>query len=146
MRIYLDTCVWCRPFDKLSSRVNEEREAFRGILMKVDRGDFYVVGSVILDIETDMMVEEEKRASVKKSIEVVISEKVERITKEMLKTKEEIVEKIALTDMDAYHIACAIHSGCEYFISTDDEIIKMDREIERNFGIRVCNPVKFTGE
>lgn len=31
-RIYLDTCVWCRPFDDPSQRVREEVEAFFKIL------------------------------------------------------------------------------------------------------------------
>jgi len=35
-RIYLDTCVWCRPFDEPSHRVTEEAEAFFKILQSVD--------------------------------------------------------------------------------------------------------------
>ncbi len=36
LRFYLDTCVWCRPFDEPSRRVTEEAEAFFKILHGVD--------------------------------------------------------------------------------------------------------------
>ncbi len=38
-RIYLDTCVWCRPFDEPSQRVTEEAEAFFRILRLVNDKD-----------------------------------------------------------------------------------------------------------
>lgn len=40
------------------------------------------------------------------------------------------VQKLGLRDIDAYHLACAVESGAEYFISVDDEILWKGREIE----------------
>ena len=52
-------------------------------------------------------------------------------------------QKLGLRDMDAYHLACAVESGAEYFISVDDEILRKGREIESQYQIKVCNPTEF---
>ena len=52
-RIYLDTCVWCRPFDEPSQRVTEEAGAFFRILRMVNEGEVVITSSVVLDDETD---------------------------------------------------------------------------------------------
>jgi predicted nucleic acid-binding protein len=39
---------------------------------------------------------------------------------------------------DALHIACAIKSGCEYFITTDNRLIN-----KAITGIRIVNPIDF---
>jgi hypothetical protein len=37
MRTYLDTCVWCRPFDAMiSGRVLKEAESMNELIRKVD--------------------------------------------------------------------------------------------------------------
>ena len=42
-RIYLDTCVWCRPFDEPSCRVTEEAETFFKILQDVDEKRYILI-------------------------------------------------------------------------------------------------------
>ena len=46
----------------------------------------------------------------------------------------------ALRGKDALHIACAIETGCECFLTTDDQVIK----IMSNFDLMpVMNPTTF---
>jgi predicted nucleic acid-binding protein len=52
-----------------------------------------------------------------------------------------IYEKLGITPKDALHIACAVHSGCDYFISTDIKLIR--KHID---GIILINPINFIGE
>jgi predicted nucleic acid-binding protein len=141
-RIYIDTCVWCRPFDEPSLRISAERRAFLKILRKVYSGKFDVVGSVFLDIEVEMIEGEEKKEAVKDSMHKVISEKIECISGRILSKKEEI-KRLGLKDMDAYHLACAIEGRAKYFISVDDKILRKGREIEKRCKIKMCNPIEF---
>ena len=39
---------------------------------------------------------------------------------------------------DAAHLACAIHAGCDYFLSTDDRLLKY-----KDSRIQIMNPVDF---
>jgi predicted nucleic acid-binding protein len=41
---------------------------------------------------------------------------------------------------DALHIGCAIETGCEYFLTTDDVIVKKMKNISE---IGVLNPIEF---
>jgi len=76
-RIYLDTCVWGRPFDEQSQvRIKEESEAFFQILHELDAGRVVIIGSVVLEDEVARIKDVEKREAVSKLIEWSISEKV----------------------------------------------------------------------
>lgn len=57
----------------------------------------------------------------------------------------EIKEATELKLPDATHLACAVEAGCKYFITCDDEIIKKGKEIERQYGLKIYNPVDFIG-
>lgn len=142
MKIYLDTCVWCRPFDKPSPRIESERTAYLKILRKVYEGKFSVVGSVFLDIEVERIEGEKKRESTKKSMDKVISEKIELVTQKILSRKKEI-KKAGLKDMDAYHVASAVEGGAIYFISVDDELLGKRDKIT---GIEIRSPEEFLKE
>ena len=60
-RIYLDTCVWCRPFDEPSQRVTEETGAFFRILRMVNEEEVVITSSVVLDDEIDRIRRDEKK-------------------------------------------------------------------------------------
>ena len=44
---------------------------------------------------------------------------------------------------DALHIACAVAAGCDFFLTTDDLIMKKMQGFAR---VRVMNPVQFIVE
>jgi predicted nucleic acid-binding protein len=44
---------------------------------------------------------------------------------------------------DALHLACAQGGGCEYFLSTDDRLLRCGSRLT---GIKVVNPVVFVKE
>jgi predicted nucleic acid-binding protein len=48
-----------------------------------------------------------------------------------------------LPNIDCLHIACAILSGCEYFLTTDDRILQRGRVIDN---IKVHHPIGFIKE
>ena len=49
------------------------------------------------------------------------------------------MEKIGVRPKDALHMACAIDADCDYFITTDDGILKKMADCNL---IKVCNPIE----
>ena len=143
LRIYLDTCAWGRPFDKPSERIIKETDAVFEILRWAKEGKLHIVGSVVLDVEVGRIESLEKRAVVQRIIELFVSEKTLQIPSAKV---EEIIKATDLKLPDAAHLACAAELGCKYFITCDDRMVRKGKEIERLYGMKVCNPVEFAEE
>jgi len=61
-RLYLDTSVLNRPFDdQAQARIRLEMEAFLAILEKIEEGTVDLVGSTVLDFETEANPVPERR-------------------------------------------------------------------------------------
>jgi len=58
---------------------------------------------------------------------------------DIIGTRAQIIREWKIKSNDAIHLACAIEAGCEYFITTDDGILKNYRASD----IRVYSPVDF---
>jgi hypothetical protein len=72
-RVYLDTCVWCRPFDDASNqRILEESNAFSEILRKVDTGELEIIGSSVLLAEINMITPKIKEETVLSLVKRVV--------------------------------------------------------------------------
>ncbi|MDO9035295.1 MAG: hypothetical protein Q7U51_08845, partial [Methanoregula sp.] len=64
MKIYMDVCCLCRPFDDLQNRkIQLEAEAILTILDRCSR-DWELIGSVVIDDEISRMTDVEKRLKV----------------------------------------------------------------------------------
>jgi len=63
-------------------------------------------------------------------------------TEEVIYTASRLV-KLSLKSKDALHLACAMITKCDYFLTTDDSVIKKSANIKE---IRVINPVGFLME
>ena len=138
-RIYLDTCVWCRPFDEPSHRVTEEAEAFLRILRMVNEEEVVITSSVVLDDEIDMIRGDEKREAVNGIVSRAVSGRIGYIPKRY----REIMNILKLKVRDAAHLACALESNAEYFITADDNILRKSKDIMRRYNIKVCAPTEF---
>ena len=138
-RIYLDTCVWCRPFDEPSQRVAEEARAFFRILRMVNEEEVVITSSVVLDDEIDLIRRDEKREAVTKMVSRAVSERTGYIPKRY----REIMDILKLKVRDAAHLACALESNVEYFITADDNILRKSKEVMRRYKIKVCAPIEF---
>lgn len=51
------------------------------------------------------------------------------------------IESEGVKPLDASHVAAAIYSGCDYFITTDDRMLRY-----RSDKIRIVDPVQFIKE
>ncbi len=140
MRIYLDNCAFNRPFDDQSYiRIRLESEAKLFIQGKIKSGEIDLVWSYMLDIENDENPFREKRVAIQRWIKFSIVDVDE--TESLIARAKELV-KIGIKAKDALHVASAIEGKAEYFVTTDDKLIRKTVGITE---IIVINPINLAG-
>lgn len=139
MRIYLDNCCYNRPYDDQSQmQVSLETQAKLYIQESVREKRYELVTSYILRYENSANPFNIRRTAIeafiqKNSSVYVDSDKasdIDSLVKEIMST--------GVKAKDAIHVACAIYSGCDYFISTDKRLLKY-----RTDRIRIVDPLEF---
>jgi len=55
-----------------------------------------------------------------------------------------MLNKYRIMKMDSLHIACAIHAGADFFLTTDDGILK--KSIPMTQDLRITDPIDFIKE
>lgn len=137
MRIYLDNCIFNRPFDDQSNeRVKTETEAVMRLLESVKGSALDLIWSSTIEHENDESPISERRKSVAQwkafaMVEVFATEKVRKLSENLI--------KFGFGTLDAIHIASAIVGSADYFVTTDDGIIK---RADRVVDVKLLNPVE----
>lgn len=152
MRVYLDTNVYCRPFDDQSQkRIQEETDAFEEILEANRESKFFLLSSDILVYEVSNILS----FHIKTEVEKYLS-----LCKNRVKEGEDIKDlaiiirdRCRIKDRDALHLASAIIGKADYFLTCDNEItarkgVKCVEKISEEYGnkIRILSPVNFEYE
>lgn len=138
MRVYLDNCTFNRPFDDQTQiRIKLETEAKLYIQERIRDGILELVWSYILDFENLANPFEERRNSIqnwKARAFIDVDANLEILT------QANTLREIGLRSKDALHLACAIAAKCDYFVTTDDVILKKTIGFE---DIKVIDPPGF---
>ena len=136
MKIYLDNCSFNRPFDDQTQlKVKMETEAKLFIQSEILSGRFKLSWSYILDYENSENPFDERKEAIQLWKNIAVDDC------DANAELEELAEKLKINGLkskDALHIACAIFTGCDYFITTDAKVL--NKEIQ---GITVINPIDF---
>ncbi|WP_321508463.1 PIN domain-containing protein [uncultured Methanoregula sp.] len=141
MKIYMDVCCLCRPFDDLQNRkIRLEAVAILTILDRCSQ-DWELVGSAVIDDEISRLADIEKRLKVEQKL-TLISEYIE--LNETIFSRVREYQKAGLKLFDALHITCA-ESGKTIFLTTDNKIITLAGKIPA-ITITVQNPVHWLME
>jgi len=138
MRIYLDNCALNRPYDDQSRiRIRLESEAELYTLEEISNQRIELVWSYIIDYENSLNPYPEKQRAIfaMKKHAVADVEESNRILQVA-----SILRKKGLKAFDALHVACAVHGGCSFFVTTDDQMLKKLGAFDT---IKVINPVQF---
>lgn len=121
MKIYMDVCCFNRPFDDQTQlKIRLETEAKLFVQQQILSGEYDLVWSYILDLENRCNPYEEKRHAIQAWKD---------IAGEYCAETEQIVEyaeslyRLGIKPKDALHISCAVHSNCDYFITTDKKLL-----------------------
>ena len=136
LKVYLDNCCFNRPFDiQMQIRVGLETEAKLFIQSMIIDKQIEFVWSFILLFENDNNPFEARKETIldfsKHAIDNISVNK-------LIMQKANKIESSGLKAKDALHIACAIYAECDYFITTDDRILKFTDD-----RIRIIDPLDF---
>ncbi|MDR1721619.1 MAG: PIN domain-containing protein [Methanobrevibacter sp.] len=138
MKIYLDTCCYNRPFDdqgQMKIRLESISKLF--IQSKIRENVFELVWSFMLDLEND----ENPNFDSKENIQGWKDTSKEFCDfHEDIREKANSIEKYGIKSKDALHIACAISSNCDFFITTDKVVLNKNNKINE---LEIINPIDF---
>ena len=132
----MDVCCFNRPYDEQSQlRVKLETEAKLFIQQKILTGNYELVWSYVLEYENNNNPYEERRNAIKDWKEIARVFCTEN--RQILEFAEGLY-KLGIRTKDALHVACAVQSGVDYFITTDKKLLHT-----RVKGLKVINPIDF---
>ncbi|RLC13569.1 MAG: PIN domain protein [Deltaproteobacteria bacterium] len=138
MNIYLDNCCFNRPFDDQSFiRIKLETDAKLHIQGKVRRQELELTWSYILEFENSMNPYKNKRERIQKW--KIFASNVVCETPTILSCGHTFQEQ-GVKKKDSLHLACAIEGQCDYFLTTDDKLLKKRQDITE---VHIISPVEF---
>jgi predicted nucleic acid-binding protein len=136
LNIYLDNCCYNRPYDDQTQlRIELETKAKLFIQTLIEDGKVDLTISYISAFENEMNPYQDRKSGIADFFRYAKHDIDE--SSEVLATANEIEDKGA-KPKDALHVSCAIHSGCEYFVTTDDKLRKC-----REDRIMFVSPMQF---
>jgi len=141
MRVYLDNCCFNRPFDDQGQiRIRLETEAKLDVQARIARDELELSWSYVLDYENAANPFEERKRFAQNWHEHAVADTEET---GWIAGKATALRRRGLRSKDALHIACAIATQCDYFLTTDDVILKRAQGLQE---IRVLDPLTFVRE
>ena len=142
MRIYLDACCVCRPFDDSSIERNRiEAEAVLSVLSMVEQEKLTWIASTVLLAELSQTMEDERRENALTMISIA-----DEVGSTPDRQQTEGLISLGFKPLDAMHLSAAIQSKCEAFLSTDDRLLRTARRNRDQRPLVVSNPLAFLAE
>ena len=138
MRIYLDNCCYNRPFDNQDDlRIRLETVAKLAVQLMMATGVVEYVWSDILTHEVLQNPIRRRRRLIfswrNGAVEDVVSD-------ENVLRRGKSFQSLGIKPKDALHLASAVESGCDWFLTTDRGILK---KVSVADGMKIANPVDF---
>lgn len=125
MRVYLDNCSYNRPYDdQTQMRIHLETQAKLHIQDLIRQKQIELVTSYVLDFENSNNRSMQKKMAIEKFMKDYASFYVSNKSEKDIAQIAYVIMKSGIKEKDAYHVACAIMAECEYFVTTDDRLLK----------------------
>ena len=141
MLVYLDNCTYGRPYDNQEQlRIHLETMAKLQIQFMIVEGKIDLAVSCFNIFENGCKDDE----SIKNRISSFMDSNMSIYIGEDEPSLDSLISSIASTgikSLDASHLAASLIAKCDYFITTDDRILKYNTD-----AIRIVNPVQFIQE
>lgn len=126
MKIYMDNCCYNRPYDDQTYiRIHLETEAKLHIQELVRNGEIDLVTSYMLEYENGKNRFSHKRQAIADFMNANESYYVGIDKETEVRTFAERIMETGIKSADALHVACAVLAGSNYFITTDDRLLKL---------------------
>ena len=122
-RVNLDMCSLKRPFDDhRQPRVREEATAVAGIVARAEAGEIALERSPAHLVENDANPREDRRLAAAlwidgAAVNVPLDAAVEVRAGELV--------ALGVRPLDALHVACAERAAARWFVTCDDELLKL---------------------
>jgi len=141
MKLYLDLCVYNRPFDHQGEeRTALETSAFIYILEKIEKGIHTLVASEALLYENNKNLNEQRKFRVASYFHLA-QEFIKIDNSDLERAK--YLKRLGFADIDALHIGLAEKSRVDYFITCDDEIVKLYKKWRNSIKVKVISLIEF---
>ena len=139
LKVYLDNCCYGRPFDNQRDlKIREETRAKLFVQALIKYGALELAYSSITDKELmDSPFEDYSRSI----FEFIENNAIYYVSGNKNDAAVSLTEEIMLTGVklkDASHVACAIVANCDYLITTDKRLTKLQDK-----RVKVVNPIEF---
>jgi predicted nucleic acid-binding protein len=142
MRIYLDNCCFNRPYDDQSSiTISLETQAKLYIQNLIHQGKIEMVTSYMLMYENGQNPYEMRQKAITEFIEKNTTVYVSEAKQEAIVQKAQEIMQTGVKYKDACHVSCAIFAECDYFLTTDNRLLKYKTD-----EIKMMNPLNFIKE
>lgn len=122
-------------------RIYLETQAKLYIRELIKQKKLKLVTSYVLDYENSRNRSSQKRMAIEKFMEDYATFYVSNRNENRIKEYVTTIMETGVKEKDAYHVACAILAECEYFITTDDRLLKYQSE-----NIKLVTPGEFIRE
>jgi predicted nucleic acid-binding protein len=127
MKIYIDLCVLCRPFDdQTQPRIMIETIGVIAILSIASAGGIEIINSFVLEYENSLNQKAENKIIIDDILRT--ASRFIPFSSTIMKRAQEL-ECFGITGMDALHLSCAEHAHADYFVTCDDMLIKKAQKI-----------------
>lgn len=139
MKIYLDNCCYGRPYDDQTQiRISLEAQSKLAIQQLVAEHHLDLAASFLNIYENEGRKDENAKKHIAQFIYDNMIDYVDESEKDEMRPLIDEIANAGIKPIDATHIAAAIRCGCDYFITTDDRILKY-----RTNRIKIVNPAQF---
>ena len=143
MKLYLDMCVYNRPFDDQSQpRIMLETQIFIMLLSMISEGQVDLINSFALEYENGKNPKIENMLKISDCLEYS-SDYISFDEGILVRSLE--FERYGLMGMDAMHIACAEKTKADFFVTCDYDLIKKLERID-NIGVAYYSVIDFVSK
>ncbi|MCL1862286.1 MAG: PIN domain-containing protein [Defluviitaleaceae bacterium] len=137
LRLYLDTCCFNRPFDRIyQDKIRFECDAVLTIIKNCDDGIVNILKSDILDEEIGRIPDLVKRLKVLMLYSSATSHI--EINKEIINRAKHFQQFSSIKPFDALHLATAEYANADAFLTTDKKLLNLAWKSDAK--IKVLNP------
>ena len=141
MRLYLDTCSLNRPWDDQSQvRIHLEAEAVIYLLDAARRGAVTLVSSDYLLAEIHDIPDPVRQSDVLSLLKPAALHVPQHAS---IENRAQPLSAWSIRGYDALHLAAAEVSQCDYFLTTDDRLIRRCHRAGSAIRVKVLNPFDF---
>jgi len=139
-RIYLDTCVYNRPFDdQTQPRIWLETLAFSVILQMIENGAVELVSSSVVAYENSRHPHQLQQRWVEKVSQLATYT---QLVHDEIRKRAAELEQAGIKALDALHVACAEAAGVDCFVTCDDGLLRRYRNLTQA-QIDISDPSEF---